>query len=266
MALEQDIINVLYNTIYTVLGGFISGLVGIAIERYRERKRAELKHFNILKSKVLKPVLNELVELKDCFMFGEGGPILSSQRLDEELNSEFTWWKHYSLVDRANVNRDLFEDLKNHFPKLYNDLKYVENWMRTKYPEYLHLLRDLLKRVENDSQFKEFEEELKKHVQEAKVYSSINPQALHDMATNIILYLILDIDVERWPNIYRIAKPLLSKAIAIKSKYQNSEDVQKLKHLMNEITSILDRCIQTIDKIMYTTKLPKARRGKCKFI
>ena len=263
----QDIISTLYNAIYTVLGGFISGLVGIALERRRERKRTELKHFNVLKSKVLKPVLNELAELKSYFMFGEGGSILSSQRLDEELNSEFTWWKYYPLVDRARVNRDLFEDLKNHFPKLYNDLKYVESWMRTKYPEYLHLLRDLLKRIENDSQFKEFEEELKKHVQETKVYSSIDPQALHDMAVNIVLYLILDIEVERWPNVYRITKPLLSKAVVIKSRYQNSEEVQqKLKHLMNEITSILDRCIQSIDKIMYMTKLPKVRRGKCEFI
>jgi hypothetical protein len=133
-----------------VLGDFISGLVGIALERRRERKRTELKHFNVLKSKVLKPVLNELAELKSYFMFGEGRPISSLQRLDEELNSEFTWWKYYSLVDRVRVNRDLFEDLKNHFPKLYNDLKYVESWMRTKYPEYLHLLRDLLEHIEND--------------------------------------------------------------------------------------------------------------------
>ena len=262
----QDIISTLYNAIYAVLGGFISGLVGIAIERRRERKRSELKHFNVLKSKVLKPVLNELAELKSYFMFGEGGPILSSQRLDEELNSEFTWWKYYSLVDRIRVNRDLFEDLKNHFPKLYNDLKHVENWMRTKYPEHLYLLRGLLKHIENDSQFKEFEEELGKHIQETKVYSSINPQALHDMTANIALYLILDVEAERWPNIYRIAKPLLSKAAVIKSRYRNSEEVQKLKHLMNEITSTLDRCIQTIDKIMYMTKLPKARRGKCEFI
>jgi capsule polysaccharide export protein KpsC/LpsZ len=86
------------------------------------------------------------------------------------------------------------------------------------------------------------------------------------MDANIVLYLILGIEVERWPNVYRIAKPLLSKAVVIKSRYQNSEEVQKLKHLMNEITSVLDRCIQTIDKIMYMTKLSKARGGKCEFI
>jgi hypothetical protein len=119
-------------------------LIGIAIERYREHKKAELKHFNILKSKVLRPILDELVELKSYFMFGEGLHVVSLQRLGEEINSEFTWWKYYSLVDRVGVNRDLFEDLNNHFPKLYNDLKYVENWIRAKYPEFLHLLKDLL--------------------------------------------------------------------------------------------------------------------------
>jgi 3-deoxy-D-manno-octulosonic-acid transferase len=117
------------------------------------------------------------------------------------------------------------------------------------------------------AQFKEFEEGLGKHVQqESKVHSSIDPQALHEMAVNIALYLVLDVEAERWPNIYRIAKPLLSKAVVIKSRYQNSEEVQKLKQLMNEITSTLDKCIQTIDKIMYMTRLPKARRGKCEFI
>lgn len=77
--------------------------------------------------------------------------------------------------------------MKNHYRDLYEDLKNIEAWVRTKYPDFLLTICKLLEIISSDSEFKEFSVELG----DMLIRGSFS---LEDFPQNAILFLILDVD------------------------------------------------------------------------
>jgi len=111
--------------IFTILGGFIAGVSGILVAWYSEKKRREAEHLRDIKQRCLEPVLRELQCLKERLMISEARPL---HKMCEQLESEYRWWEGYSFRKIADVDPPLFDDLKNHYQNLYQDLKDIEAW------------------------------------------------------------------------------------------------------------------------------------------
>ncbi|MGB9693574.1 MAG: hypothetical protein ACPLYF_01885, partial [Fervidobacterium sp.] len=58
----------------TILGGLISGMVGLFIEERRRKNDAKIKHFEDLKRECLMPIRAELYKWRECFKFSESRP------------------------------------------------------------------------------------------------------------------------------------------------------------------------------------------------
>jgi hypothetical protein len=54
--------------IFTNLGGFVAGVSGILVERYREKRRKKAEHFRDIKHLCLEPMLRRLEGLKERLM------------------------------------------------------------------------------------------------------------------------------------------------------------------------------------------------------
>jgi len=81
------------NIVFTILGGLITGFIGLLIEQWREGIRLRMKHFEDIKHKCLEPIRDELCRLRKYFDFGEGGPEWSSSNISQLLTSEIRWWR-----------------------------------------------------------------------------------------------------------------------------------------------------------------------------
>jgi len=130
------------------------------VEWWRERRELRRRHLMDIKERCLKPLLEELHDLRRSFGVGERTR-LSSLEVRRSLESDVgRWWELFSF--RGRVDSLLYEDLRNHFPELYKELEGLESWVRAKYPEFLRATLRLLELIKGDSEFKAFEERFRK--------------------------------------------------------------------------------------------------------
>jgi uncharacterized membrane-anchored protein YhcB (DUF1043 family) len=220
-------------TIITNMGGFVVGVIsGILVERYREKRRREAEHFRDIKQRCLEPVLRELKGLKERLMISEARPL---HKMCEELESETPWWRKYSFRKIADVDPLLYDDLKNHYRDLYQDLEDIGAWVRTEYLNFLLTICRLLEMISSDSEFKGFKAELE------RINVGVGgPFIQEDFPQNAILFLVLDIDKNLWPNIYQRVKPVMDKAIHLKEKLYMVSEAQRARKEMRNILSVID--------------------------
>jgi hypothetical protein len=247
-----DSISMITSMIFTIIGGFVAGVSGILVARYSEKRRREAEHFRDIKQHCLEPLLKELRGLRERVIISEASPL---HRMCGELESETPWWGSYSFRKIADVDPLLYDDLKNHYQDLYEDLKNIETWVRTKYPDFLLTICKLLEMISSDSEFEEFSDELG----DMLVRGSFS---LEDFPQNAVLFLVLDVDKDLWPNIYSHIKPVMNKAIHLKEKLYMVSEAQRARKEMHNIKSMIDNCIDRTKKVIYQTKL----RGKCEYL
>ena len=175
----------------------------------------------------------------------------------EELESETPWWGSYSFRKIADVDPLLYEDLKNHYQDLYQNLKNIEAWVRTKYPNFLLDICKLLEMIGRDPEFKGFKAELE------RMHAGEGGHFIHeDFPQNVILFLILGVDKDLWPNVYQRIKPVMDKAMHLKEKFYMVSEAQRARKEMRNILSMIDNCIDKAKKVIHQTKL----RGKCEYL
>jgi hypothetical protein len=232
------------NIVFTILGGLITGFIGLLIEQWREGIRLRRKHFEDIKHKCLEPIRNKLLELRMYFDFWEVGPEWSSSNISQLLTSEIRWWEFFTFSSRAHPL--LYEDLKNHYRELYQDLKHIEGWVRSEYAAYLRAIHELLRLIENDSEFKEFMKGFDNSVIPLKA----------------VLFSSLGVDKSKWPNTYSRVKHKLNELTHLQNKFNNTAEAQEVKEITNYIVTTIDKCINKIDEILLEAKL----RGKCKYL
>jgi hypothetical protein len=240
--------------IFTILGGFIAGVSGILVARYSEKRRREAEHLRDIKQRCLGPLLKELQGLKERLIISEARPL---HKICEQLEFETSWWGSYSFGKITDVDPLLYDDLKNHYQDLYQDLEGIEAWMRTEYPNFLLAIYKLLEMISRDPEFKEFKAEL-----ERMNVGVGDPFIREDFPQNIVLFLILDVDKDLWPNIYPYIKPVMNKAIHLKEKFYMATEAQNAREIMHNIMITIDNCITKTREVIYRTKL----RGKCKYL
>jgi hypothetical protein len=245
-----DLVSTIISMIFTIIGGLVAGVSGILVARYSEKRRRETEHFRDIKQRCLEPLLKELQGLRERVIISEASPL---HRMCEELESETPWWKGYSF--RKIADPLLYDDLKNHYQDLYEDLEDIGAWVRTKYPDFLLDICKLLEMISSDFEFKEFSDELG----DMLVRGSFS---LEDFPQNAILFLILDVDKDLWPNIYLRVKPVMDKAIHLREKLYMVSEAQRARKEMHSIVAMIDNCIDKTKKVIHQTKL----RGKCEYL
>jgi len=129
--------------------------------------------------------------------------------------------------------------------------------VRTKYPNFLLDICKLLEMISSDSEFREFKAGLEReHAGEG------GPFIREDFPQNVILFLILDVDKDLWPNIYLRVKPVMDKAIHLKEKFYMIPEAQRAREEMRSIALMIDKCIDKTKKAFHQTKL----HGKCDYL
>jgi len=129
-------------------------------------------------------------------------------------------------------------------------LQNIETWVRNNYAEYLQAIHRLLKTINEDQEFKAFEEEFEKGVV-ARLYP------LH-----AILLLALGVDKSKWPNIYSYVKSKLDKIMHLQNKFYNSVEAQKVRNIIQTMITAINGCINKVEEIILDTKL----NGKCRYL
>jgi hypothetical protein len=235
------------NLVYTLIGGLIAIFSVLVSEWWKERISRRKIHFEDLKHKCLEPILNRLLELKQYFIFKEGGVDWSRDVIYKELRSDIRWWEYLTFKNSSGADPLLYEDLKNHYPDLYKCLEDVEKLFKNKYVEFLQEVYNLLEAIENDKELFEIRKE----------FSDIkDPTALY----KVIMFLALGVDKGYWPNIYSSIKSELDKLVYLGEKYRAR--AENIKSLSNNIVAEIDKCINMTKKVILESKL----RGKCDYI
>jgi hypothetical protein len=241
------------NAVFTVLGGLIAGFSGILVEWWRENRKLRDRHFEDIKRRCLEPILKRLYDLKGNFVFGESGPEWTgSYEIEKLLASDVHWWESFSFKDGFGADALLYEDLKNHYPDLYRDLQNIEKRLRAGYTEYLQAVYELLKIIEDDQEFRAFEKKFERPILN---FTSSYP-------AKAVIFLALGVDKSNWPNIYSYVKPKLDEAKRLQNKFYNNVEAQKVRTIINDMTTAIDKCIVKAREIILETKL----KGKCKYI
>jgi ribosome-associated translation inhibitor RaiA len=72
----------------------------------------------------------------------------------------------------------------------------------------------------------------------------------------------LGVDKSNWPNIYEYIKPKLDKIKNLQNKFYNSVEAQKVRDIIQNVTTMIDRCINRIERTILKAKL----KGKCEYL
>ena len=257
--LSERINDIILTILGTILGGFISGLVGLFLHRKRLKDEVKRKHLEEIKEKCLKPLEKELKQLSSNFDISER---TSLKAFCEAVSEEITWWKIYSLERRVH-DKILYRDMKNHFKKLVEKLNEIENKViKINYPKFAELLCNIT-------------ESIHEKLQEKKIISQDFPAIIKELEERgrITEYLvfgvlmrILEYNEFYWPNVYRRLKERnllhLVNEIAKEVEQENKEAVNELKRIRYESKRIIEECLEEITDLIHYQKL----EGKCKYI
>jgi hypothetical protein len=254
--MEMSLENAFSTFLGALAGGLAASISVMLVERWREGRRLRNRHFEDIKSKCLKPILEELDKLKGYFMPGERECFGGSHDVERILKSDVRWWENFSFK-RGDVEALLYEDLENHYPDLYKKLQNVEKLVRTEYVEYLRTALKLFKLIEDDPEFKAFVEAIRK--EKEGVVNLIVSNTISYLKKAIFLQA-LGIDKSYWPNIYLYVKSELDRIP--QSKFYNSVEAQKLRSIMQNMVIVIDGCIVKTGKIILEVKL----KGRCKYL
>jgi hypothetical protein len=248
-AMPPELLPILQQFIGTILGGFISGLVGLWVENRRRRNERRERHFQELKERCLKPLRKELRNLCEHFEFEEGKTPV--RLMEETLESDIHWWDYYSLKRSARCDEILFEDLPNHFPGLASRLAEVERRVKQDYPEFYREILCLLREIRSCKELKELS-------------SQATFKSDPEIPYNAVFLAALGYDRGYWPNYYDLLKRAGKVDLVYKlgSSFSESKHCKKAKSIKGDIVPLIDSCIREIDEIL----LRKELRGRCKYV
>jgi hypothetical protein len=77
-----------------------------------------------------------------------------------------------------------------------------------------------------------------------------------------IFLLALSVDKYNWPNIYEYIRPKLDEIKNLRNKFYNSVEAQKVRDIIQNVTTMIDRGINKIERIILKAKL----KGKCEYL
>ena len=228
-----------------LLGGLISGLIHWLLYKRKESEEVRKRHFEELKQKCIKPLIEELSKLKESFDISEN---TSFDYYLEASQRDIKWWDCYSLKQRVE-DELLYEDLRNHFKDLYNELEHIEKHIvKELYPKYVKLMGELVLVVRNEI---------------AKELSKLPSKISDKEALTAIIMMVLGKGKGDWPNIYMKLKKygLLDRLQLIASRISEHERALELLKTREDALSKLNQAKRHLLEILHLQKL----RGKCPY-
>ncbi|MEM4004311.1 MAG: hypothetical protein QXM43_01600 [Desulfurococcaceae archaeon] len=243
-----------FNAVYTVLGGLISGLVGWFLESRRRKNDAMLKHFDDIKNECLEPLKRELVDL--CARFGYvEGHLPTHEVLDivrEEKVSvpseDPRYWANYSFGNIC--NKVLYDDLVNHFPSLSKALAELEEEVRAGVPELFKALRALYTLIHSDEEFVQLKTQLEK--------LQLAPELVY-----FIFLVAIGVEESRWPLTYRETnRQVVDRIVKVGEKFRGSREAKIVHEISESVLTKAKHCLNEVEKI----RLQKKLKGKCPYV
>jgi hypothetical protein len=259
--MSSELFSILQQFIGTILGGLISGLIGLWVENKRRANEKREKHFQELKECCLTPLESELSYFcYECFEFRED-EIPNAHQMEETLKKDIHWWDYYSLDC---CNKILFEDLSNHFPDLVNKLTELEKRIKQDYPKFYENILNLLKEIHSCKELNELSNQV--------AISKNDPELPYEA----VFLVALGYDKGYWPNIYNFfkeeidlihdvgfkGKTSIELIYELGDKYSKSENCIRAKKIKEDIEPLIKSCEREIDEILYKKEL----KGKCKYM
>jgi len=243
----------------TILGGLISGFIGVLLEHLRIKNEARKKHFHDLKESCIRPLKNELTSILNSFIKFEES-LVRSGIYREMLEREIKWWEDYSIKRRVG-NPILFEDLGKHFKGLPERLREIEDFFRKNYPEFLKSVFELLRNIEDDERLKEISNEIDNSLRGPNVaIISDLPKA----PFKAVFFLAVEYEKGSWPNVYRWLARFEGRSLIFQvgEEYRRSELAVKIRSLMKEAEHLIGSCLERLDRILHESKL----EGSCDYV
>jgi esterase/lipase len=177
---------------------------------------------------------------------------VSSREIEEYLKSDIHWWEISSFKNKPKAHPLLYEDLKNHYPDMYQDHETSKLELGTTIQSIYRQSAKPLRTIEEDHEFKVFEKEFEG--------ASMNKTSSYLLEA--IFLLALSVDKSNWPNIYSHIKPKLDKMKNLQNKFYNSVETQKVRDIIQNMTATIDRCINRIEKII-SIHITKFKNNLC---
>ena len=225
----EDAVSIAIGTASTFLVAYLTNY-------FRKKADAKRTHLESLKRDCLTPILGELGNLRDRFIPDENYAF----KVPPEC-PEVKWCNYFSFSSRG-ADAVLFNDLRNHFPPLFDRLRCIEDHIvKEVYPRYVRTVYELLK----------------------KLYER---GARNDMVLAGAFFRLVGIHEDCWPNLYRTLKErkLLAKVAEIAHDVArgNQELVNEYKSLRAEALEAIEDAMRMVGEALHSQKL----KGKCDFI
>jgi len=236
----------------TILGGLISGVIGILLEHLRVKNEARMKHFRDLKETCINPLKEELTSILSKFKrFDED--TIASVIYERMLKRKIKWWENYS-IKRSIGNPVLFDDLGRHFKGLPEKLREIETFLKEKYPKLIEDLRELSYEIEHDERLREL----------SGAKTAITTRQISRYPINAVFFLAIEYDKESWPNTYEWVARSEKKSLIYKigEEYHDSKPAIEIRNIMREAEHLIRPCIERLDRILHKSKL----EGSCEYV
>ena len=243
----------------TILGGLISGAIGVLLEHLRVKNEARKKHFHDLKESCIRPLKNELTSILNSFTRFEA-KLVKSRTYREMLEREIKSWEDYSI--RTSIGSPiLFDDLGKHFRDLPESLREIEDFFKENYPEFLKSNFELLQKIENDERLKELSNEIARSQRGPNV---VVVSDLPEVPFKAVFFLAIEYDKRSWPNIYEWLAKFESRSLIyeVGEEYHGSEPAVKIRSLMRKAEHLIGPCLERLDQILHKSKL----EGSCEYV
>jgi len=228
-----------------LLGGVISGFINWLLYKYKEIEEARKRHFEEIKKNCIEPIIENINSTMREFNVTES--TYFDYYLDVRQDGS-GWWNYFTF--RRSVKDELlYEDLRNHFKRLYEELEYIEKHIiKEALPRYISLMGELVSIVKD-----EISRELPKL-----------PPEISDKDVLVATVMIaFGYDRGSWPNIYKKLREydLLDKIKLIASNIRKHKYVQELLKIRREALLKLDSIRKHALEILHLQKL----KGKCPY-
>jgi hypothetical protein len=234
----------------TILGGLISGLIGLLLERKRRKDQVLAKHFEEIKKDVLQPIIER--HKYDDLQFELREDTVSYDSLYKQLGQDIHWWDYFSL--RSGADNVLYEDLHNHFKDLTEKILQFEQAIKSNTPIFLKRLCDISKMISED-------EECKSLVSVEVITPGMDPIWKYVQA---ILLVAMGYDKGVWPNLFNEIKNegKIEAVYKIGIKYRETKEIEQILSIKRDTQEKIRSCIGEAKDIMHQSKL----KGDCKYL
>ena len=258
MNLHLEMLSLLLSFVGAVLGGVVATIIGERLRMRHERMRAHLAQVKDCLRDVKRQLERGFIEI-GVLKLGE------SFILERGYEPNYGFWRVFHL---SCSNRAIYDDLKNHYPELYDRLRVIkQDIAKNLILEYLSSLAELKNAIYNQLEETDLFKVKVKRTEKVTAIAVPDKNVEKSFVT-AVLNILLEVDEGSWPNIMNKIRNYSDELFT--ELYRFAEEVQKRnRHLINTLRSMrenilkyINMTINQIDEKLSLEKLP----NRCNFV